>query len=241
MNRKTWYWIAGIAAAAVVAAIVWALAGRTPAQAPAAATPAATGHGDMDHGDMDHGPSDRPEDPELQGYLEEQDAIMADMMTGMMSIQRSGSADIDFLAGMIPHHQSAVAMAQSYLDHGAAHDVLAPLARTIIDTQTDEIGQMEGMIDELKAAGTADAQRADAYWEAYAGLMDHSMSHATADSLDAAFADGMIAHHQMAVDMAQAVLPHAEDEGVKALAQAIIDAQEQEIADMQAVLDGQGA
>lgn len=63
------------------------------------------------------------------------------------------------------------------------------------------------------------------------------MSHAAADSLDAAFADGMIMHHQMAVDMANAVLPYTDEAEVKELAQAIVDTQKHEISSMQAVLD----
>ncbi len=162
---------------------------------------------------------------------------MKDMMAGMEGIDRSGNAAIDFLAGMIPHHRSAVAMAESYQEHGGSHEVLAPLAQDIITTQTEEIERMEGMIEALKAGGQTDEAQAQAYLDAYDKLMDHSMSHTAADSVDTAFAEGMIAHHQMAVDMADAILPHTEDQDVKDLAQAIVDAQEQEIAEMQVVLD----
>ena len=49
---------------------------------------------------------------------------------------------------------------------------------------------------------------------------------------DIAFACGMIAHHQGAIDMAEVLLAHGEDEQMRALAQEIIDAQEAEIEQM---------
>jgi uncharacterized protein (DUF305 family) len=49
---------------------------------------------------------------------------------------------------------------------------------------------------------------------------------------DVAFACGMIAHHQGAIDMAEVLLAHGEDEQMRALAQEIIDAQEAEIEQM---------
>jgi uncharacterized protein (DUF305 family) len=60
-----------------------------------------------------------------------------------------------------------------------------------------------------------------------------------AEDIDVAFVCGMIPHHQGAISMAKAELEHGDDPWVKALAQKIIAAQEQEIADMQAWLDEQ--
>lgn len=238
MSKKTWYWIIGIILAVVVVGIIWwAAAKPSPTPLDPSAEPNVTDNEQMDHSSMDHGPSNQPEDSNLRGYLDEQNVIMNKMMQDMSNIEHSGSASIDFLTGMVPHHESAVTMSESYLKYGGTHAVLAPLAESIIATQTDEIDLMNSMIEELQAAGDFNNEQSQAYLEAYDKLMDHSMSHTTADSLDIAFADGMMMHHQMAVDMANAILPHTDNKNVKELAQAIIDTQEQEIKDMQAVLD----
>ena len=46
---------------------------------------------------------------------------------------------------------------------------------------------------------------------------------------DIAFACGMIAHHQAAIDMAEVVLDHGEDEEMRTLAEEIVEAQTREI------------
>lgn len=58
-----------------------------------------------------------------------------------------------------------------------------------------------------------------------------------ADNPDVAFACGMIAHHQGAIDMAQVELEHGDDESMKELAEIIIADQTREIAEMKAWLD----
>jgi uncharacterized protein (DUF305 family) len=55
---------------------------------------------------------------------------------------------------------------------------------------------------------------------------------ATAADIDVAFVCSMLPHHQGAIDMAKAELAHGDDPWARELAQAIIDAQTKEIADM---------
>ena len=59
--------------------------------------------------------------------------------------------------------------------------------------------------------------------------MHEGMMH---EDADIAFACAMIAHHQGAVDMAQVLLEHGQDEQMRALAEKIIAAQLPEIAEM---------
>lgn len=51
----------------------------------------------------------------------------------------------------------------------------------------------------------------------------------TGDDLDAAFLEGMIPHHQGAIDMANLVLENAKHEEIKQMAREIISAQQREI------------
>jgi uncharacterized protein (DUF305 family) len=58
---------------------------------------------------------------------------------------------------------------------------------------------------------------------------DQMMRGVMAEDPDVAFACGMIPHHQAAINMAEAELTYGDDPEMKAMAQAIIDAQTREI------------
>jgi hypothetical protein len=88
-----------------------------------------------------------------------------------------------------------------------------------------------------RAAMTA-AQRA--YAEANDRMHSAMGSNIPADA-DVAFVQGMIPHHQGAIDMARIVLEHGSDPENRRLAQAIITAQEAEITQMRAWLEQRGA
>lgn len=67
--------------------------------------------------------------------------------------------------------------------------------------------------------------------------MHRDMAVAWTGDADADFLRTMVPHHQGAVDMARAALAHGKDPEVRALAQAILEAQEREIALMERLLD----
>lgn len=247
MKKQTWYWIAGIAAVLLIL-ILWAFAAKQKSdgaqpeepstQAPSETIPASEPAG------MDHSGHNMSADENLAGYLDEQDAIMADMMNSMKNIPLSKNASLDFLHGMIPHHDSAVKMAESYLKYGPSNEELIQLANDIIEQQTAEIEQMRSMIEDLEAAKVENEDNEAAYLKEYNEMFDdesghggHMMEAHSAKNVDEAFARGMIMHHDMALEMAEDILPYTEDEKVKELARNIITLQEKEIKQMQDILD----
>jgi len=59
-----------------------------------------------------------------------------------MAIKYTGDADKDFVAGMIPHHQGAIDMAQVELKYGKDPD-MKKMAEAVIRDQTREIEEMK--------------------------------------------------------------------------------------------------
>lgn len=66
------------------------------------------------------------------------DASMTPMMDGMAKVKLTNDVDQDFVALMIPHHQSAVDMAKAYLPY-ANNEKIKLLAQQIIQAQEEEI------------------------------------------------------------------------------------------------------
>lgn len=87
-----------------------------------------------------------------------------------------------------------------------------------------------------ETAGLNEAQKA---YSAANDRMHSGMGIIDADA-DTAFIQGMIPHHQGAVDMANIILEHGDDEEAKDLARTIIKAQEEEIAWMKNWLSKRG-
>lgn len=176
----------------------------------------------------------------LPHYLEEQKLAMDTMMTEMKNIPHTGDPAIDFLYGMIPHHESAIAMSKSYLKYSGNSVELKQMAEDIIKTQGTEIEQMQSMIQKLEANMQNDETKETEYLNTYNKMFEaHGVSHnmSAPNSVEEAFAEGMIMHHEMAIQMAETVLNYTENEEILNMAQNIIDMQNKEIAQMTEIMN----
>ena len=147
----------------------------------------------------------------------------------------ANDADIEFVQGMIPHHQQATAMAELVQDR-TERDELRQFAAKIINDQTAEIDQMRNI---LAAAGAdEDGMGGMDMGADDGGMMDDSemaeLEGLSGDEFDIAFLDAMTRHHDGAIEMAQQVLENGENAEVADLANRIIEAQQAEIEQMAA-------
>lgn len=147
-------------------------------------------------------------------------------------------ADVTFAAGMIPHHQSAIEMAQ--LAEGRAADPrVLDLAARIEAAQGPEIETLSGWLEQWSANGESGMEH---------GGMDHgsggmmseqdiqALTNATGAEFDRLFLTQMIAHHTGAVEMAQAELSEGSNTDALVMADSIRDSQSAEIAEMEQLL-----
>ncbi|MDZ7875207.1 MAG: DUF305 domain-containing protein [Rhizobium sp.] len=92
----------------------------------------------MDHGSMDHGAMG--DSPSSKAFAEANAKMHKDM-----AVPLTGNADVDFVQGMIPHHQGAIDMAKIVLEHGKDPEI-RKLAEEVIAAQEGEIAMMKAWL-----------------------------------------------------------------------------------------------
>ena len=130
--------------------------------------------------------------------------------------QPYSAADVEFIAGMIPHHAQAVLIAGWAVSHGARPDIRL-LAERMLVSQRDEIAWMRDWLrDRGERVPAADAT----HHRMTMGAMEHDMlmpgmltdaqlaelDQARGPAWDRLFLVRMIAHHEGALKMASDLL-----------------------------------
>lgn len=150
---------------------------------------------------------------------------MGDMMAGVdeLAALQGEAFDIAFLDMMIPHHRSALDMAQIALERAERPEV-REAAQAIVDAQEAEIAQMTGWLQEWygrEPTGMGHGMGMDAEVEALRVVAD--------EEFDVAFLQAMIPHHQGAIAMAELVPDRTARPELLDLSEAIITSQQAEI------------
>ncbi|MFL5163607.1 MAG: DUF305 domain-containing protein [Microvirga sp.] len=82
-------------------------------------------------------PAQTPSAPSTQGYRQANETMHRNM-----DITFSGDSDVDFVRGMIPHHQGAIDMAKVALQH-TKDEQIRKWATEVIREQEREIAEMQ--------------------------------------------------------------------------------------------------
>ncbi|MCK8465751.1 DUF305 domain-containing protein [Microbacterium sp. KSW4-16] len=146
-------------------------------------------------------------------------------------------ADVMFASMMVVHHEQAIEMSDLVLDAEGVDPAVTDLAVRIKAAQGPEIDQLQGWLGEW---GIRSDDRDMSGMDHGDGMMseDDLAQLRAADGLEASrlFLEQMIVHHEGAVEMAQVQVEDGDDPEAIALAEAIIEAQTDEIQEMNDLL-----
>lgn len=167
-------------------------------------------------------------------------------ITGCVTVNNSGtdhsgmmhgssefsSAEVMFAQMMIPHHEQAVLMS-TWAETRAANQEVKDLAKQIKDEQAPEIEQMKSWLPNGYEQPMGD------HGMDMAGMLDadqlEKLKAASGNNFDRLFLEGMIRHHQGAIEMTSMLASSTNAEAI-ALRKAIVDSQSAEINHMNVLL-----
>jgi uncharacterized protein (DUF305 family) len=149
-------------------------------------------------------------------------------------------ADVTFVQGMIPHHQQAIDMSDMILAKEGVHPEVTTLAEQIKGAQQPEIDTMNRWLSAWGRDMDAGVEDGGGHHGGEGGIMTEEQMR----QLDVAngrdgqrlFLEGMIRHHQGAIQMAEAEIEDGNNEEATNLAKQIAETQQQEIETMQELL-----
>jgi uncharacterized protein (DUF305 family) len=150
--------------------------------------------------------------------------------TGSKSSAMGNGTDAAFITDMTAHHQGAIDMAK-LAQKKAQHSEIKQLADDIVSAQEGEIATMKTIREDMHNMG----EHADGHMgmDQHAMGMDMDMTALeNAKPFDKAFIDAMVPHHQGAIAMAKQLLNNGEQPALRKMANDIISAQTEEIAQM---------
>jgi uncharacterized protein (DUF305 family) len=145
-------------------------------------------------------------------------------------------ADVTFAQGMIPHHRSAIVMAQLVQGRAADPRVL-DLAGRIEAAQGPEIDTLTGWLADWGADDMSGMDHGSG--DGMDGMPEQDMTalmNAGGAEFDRMFLQQMTAHHRGAVDMAMTESADGQNADAIVMAENIRDSQNSEIAEMQQLL-----
>ncbi|RJT96607.1 DUF305 domain-containing protein [Arthrobacter frigidicola] len=177
----------------------------------------------------------------------------ASASTAQEATTEHNMADVMFAQMMIPHHQQAVEMSEMMLAKDGISAEVTDLATRIKDAQGPEIETMTGWLEawgeptEPKGGAEGhDMGDMGGQGGGDSGSMGGMISEDQMADLDYAegaeasrlFLESMTAHHECAIQMARKQIDNGQNAEVIALADTIVETQEAEIQEMQALLAG---
>ena len=140
--------------------------------------------------------------------------------------------DVMFAQMMIPHHEQAIVMSDLALKISANPEILA-LASAIRGAQAPEIEQMKSWID------GDDSDSHAGHGMSMDGMLSESeietLRNSNGAAFDRLFLEGMIGHHEGAIEMVE-IIDGSKNSEVKELAANIVSSQSAEITAMKELL-----
>jgi uncharacterized protein (DUF305 family) len=143
--------------------------------------------------------------------------------------------DRAFATEMVPHHRSAIEMAE-IAERRAESRAVKQLASAIAHIQDEEVVVLRREDAQLARAGVKRGSLGVPHHQM--GMDDDPATLRDAKPFDRAFLEMMIPHHEGAIRMARAQLAKGTDPELRDLAQRIVTSQEREIRFMRRALAG---